>query len=379
MNSMNNGGGAKSSPSLFDIGLYLFTFLAPICFWLPWEYNMFQRLFFVFGIFALCGLGFLSEKQRECDTKYLGILILLSLLNVFIHTFSFSLTESYVVRFINFAILSQGFIYVLCGCLLYYLVVTYKKNFVLFYPILAINILNLFFVITQKVGIHLIWIKIPTICGMMGTSSQLVLFSAASIPILCHHRWNDKLKIWIPFVLIPIAIMCLVRSYTAYCALVLVTVYYCFRIKNKFRAFTILVLGIIVGFYYYSYFVYKIKIRLDLWIQTILDIIKHPFVGWGFDNSLAKNMVYCKIENALTYRHNDFLNIARDLGLPFLITIIYGIKSILSKAKVNYLWASIWIVLIACFFQTNAYFPRIATVGIILLALQECKNYDTKI
>src|SRR3990167_4261621 len=107
----------------FDNWLYLFTFLCPVFFLQPWEYNMAQRIFFVFGVFTLLIVSFFSQKKLEYNNKYLGCLMFLSLLSVFMHSYKASFSGSYIAQWANFALLSEGFIYILCGCLLYRLII----------------------------------------------------------------------------------------------------------------------------------------------------------------------------------------------------------------------------------------------------------------
>lgn len=359
--------------TLFDIGLYLFSFLSPIFFLFPWGLNMIQGIFFVFGIFALLGLAFLSPRQRECkDNRLIGLLILWSLLNVFIHTFDYWLGKSSRGGFINFCLMSEGFIYVLCGCLLYYLVLSYTKKFNIFYPILAINILNLVIVVLQSLGYRPIWSNISAPCGMLGTKSQLALFSAFSIPIIAKYRFNERGKIWFPLILIPLTCMVLSFSYTSWFAFfIAVAIYLGFVNRQRMWLWLSAMVFIIVSLTGIHKALWdKLLIRMDSLVYTCKEIITHPFVGWGFDNSLAFNMIYNARERGMVYRHNDFLNFTRDLGLVVLVLMVLFFIKFFKRTKIDYLFASVLILLIGCAFQTNAYFPRIAGIGIVLLGLK---------
>lgn len=362
----------------FDVGLYVFIFLSPIFFLKSWDLNMIQGIFFVLGIFALLGISFISKKQVEYKNKYLGFILLWSLLCLLIHSFNFSLTNGLTSSFINYCILSEGFIFILCGCILYYLVVCYKKNFNIVYPILAINILNLFFVIFQKFGINFIWSNPSGICGMMGTKSQLALFSAISVPILAHHNYYGS-RMWIPLCLIPITIMFLALSYTSVFSLFIGIALYIYvydKRRNWARLTVWLGLGILFFIIFHHEIIIKAQIRLELIEKTLLEILQKPLFGWGFDNTLTMNKIHSRLENGMCFRHNDFLNIAKDLGIPFLIFIMLGLKRILKNATKDYLWVACVILLLGCAFQTNAYFARIASIGIIILALKERQNYE---
>lgn len=353
--------------SPFDIGLFFFSLLSPTFFLLPWDLNMAQGMFFVFGIFALFGLAFLSPKQRMGGFPVIGIIVLWSLVNVFIHTFRFSLNSTYAAKFINFCLLSEGFIYILCACILFCLVVNFRKKFNIFYPLVVINILNLFFAITQSLGLKLIWSNNHTISGMMGTCSQLSVFSAMTLPVLINTNpaWG----------IIPIICMFLSKSYTGMGALFLATAIYLKITKQYIRLYTCLVIGSAFILFNFKSMWGKLIIRPEVWWITIKEIIRSPFIGLGFDNSLANNMVYSKVNVGWTFRHNDYLNIARDLGLPFMIILIIGVWKIMKKSRLNYLSVAILTLLIASFFQTSMYFSRIAGTAIILLALKYSESY----
>jgi asparagine N-glycosylation enzyme membrane subunit Stt3 len=74
------------------------------------------------------------------------------------------------------------------------------------------------------------------------------------------------------------------------------------------------------------------------------------------------------------YRHNDYLNIARDLGLPFLTIILVGIYKILRKTKIDYLFVAILVLAVSSMTWTSMYFARLAVMGIVMLAVKELEN-----
>jgi len=337
---------------------------------------MFQGLFFVFGVLALYGISLITKPVREYRNPLLGLMILWALASVFMHRTAF-LNNSYVIQYVNYSMLAEGFIYVLASCILVRLVITHSKFFDIFYPLFGINVLNLFFVITQQKGIDLIWEKVPTICGLLGTSSNLCVFSAISVPILAKKKWY--------LALIPLYIIFAVRSFTGALALIIATIIYLCLIKNKaikhsgvfmrdwvearydhFIA-TCVLIGIIFCQFNFHSLKTKLMIRLELWATAVKDI---TWIGKGFDIGLTRNMIYSKLDNGMTYIHNDYLNIARDLGIVFLVLIVLNILNVLKRAKIDYLLVAVMILIIGCFFQTSFYFSRIASVGLIILALK---------
>ena len=358
-------GGETSRPTLFDIGLYIFTFLAPIFFIIGWNLNMIRQIFFVFGIFVLLALSLICKREREYSNKYLGYIVLWSMMNVFVHSFKYSITTSFTAGFINYCIMSEGFIYVLCGVLLFYLVVSYAKNFKIVYPLLAINILNSIFVILQVNGINPIWSKIDGIPGILGMAPHMVIFSALSIPII--YKLN-KFLIAIPVSLMIIGHYGWGHSFSGVFALFVAFAIYLF-IKRYFRLFGLwVILGCAFIGLNWHFFYNKAILRFMLWGNTIKEVLSYPF-GQGFDNTLKMNMV--DIGRGMMYRHNDYLNISRDMGIPFLLFILIPIYYMFKNTKFDNLSLSILIIMLASVTWTSMYFTSIASIAIILLALKE--------
>ena len=331
---------------------------------------MVQGMFFVFGTFVLFGLSFFCDKQREFKNKYLGLFILWSLAGVFIHTFNVGLTTGMTAGFLNFCLMSEGFIYVLCACLLFWLIVSFSKNFKIAYPVLIISSLNLVFVILQKVGLHPIWLNTHSICGLMGIAPHLVIFSAIAIPILW--KLYEPLSI-IPIISLVIGSVSWNNSFTGLIALLLALEIYLVLNRRYIISWLLGIIFICYCIHFYPLMLNKLSIRMEVWIYAIKEITQHPFIGWGFDNSLNMNMV--NAGHGFMYRHNDYLNIARDLGLPFLITGIIFLKSILHTAKKDWLFLSVMIVLISACTWTSFYFARLGVIAIVLLALIERKKW----
>lgn len=328
---------------------------------------MIQGIFFVFGTFVLFGLSFLYKREVEYKNKVIGLMILWALMNVFIHTFNFSLSNGVTATFLNYCLLSEGFIYILCGLLLFHLVVSYKKNFNIVYPILSVNILNLIFSVTQRMGLHWIWTNNHSISGVMGQCSQFSLFSALSIPIL----WSFNKKL----ILIPIICLYLYHSFSSLAALMITLVIYYAINRNLKKLYMVLIGVLAFSIFYYHNIAAKLSERIPIWSVDLKEVFIRPIFGFGFDNSLRFNKIL-SLKEGWVFRHNDFLNITRDLGFPFLIMILVGLFLIFKKAKMDYLFCSILIILIVCLVETNFYFPRVAGISLVLLALKERQNLD---
>lgn len=366
MNNPVNGGGATPRHNLFDFFLYAFAVLCPIMLFSEWDINMVQRLFFVFGTFALFGITFFCKEQRSFKNIWIGLIVLWSLISVFIH--SWRLDENSVVSgFLNFSLMSEGFIYVLCGCLLYYMVARYSLGFNIAYPLIVISLVNLVFAVAQKFGVYWVWHNAiytnqSNICGILGTKSNMAVFSAVSIPVI--FGFNRPLSV------IPTINLILSNSFTALVALLIgITVFLFLRRYHRFLFIFVLVVACFTPFIKW----HKFYIRPPAWQYALNEIKRSPIFGHGFDNTIMQNKIVLNnvsFEHQHTYRHNDYLNVARDLGVPFLVFILMACAKTMLRTRMDYLWLSLVVLSIACFAQTSFYYPRIASVGIIMLALK---------
>lgn len=378
MNSSNTTrkAGQLAFPSLFDCGLYLFTFICPIMFFGTWNLWMVKQITFVFGTFALVGLSLFCKQQREYRNGYLSLIVLGSLAGVFIHASRFASVFPSIENYVTYSMMSEGFVYILCGCLLIHLTATYSKRFNISYPVLGINVLNLAFVIVQLLGINLIWNNITIPCGMMGTPYQLKIFSAISIPLLLRIRIKHILY---PFFLIPLFNLVVLvwkdNALNGFLALFLGLLLYTIVTKQRSRMWFLLAIGACGAIWKYPALYGKVVTRLRIFTYTIKEIVASPWLGNGFDLALKNNFVVdVGNKNVLSYRHNDFLNIARDLGIPYLVVVIMFIKSVLQKPIHSYLWIAVVTLVIICTFQTSMYFMPVACIGCVLLGEKEREN-----
>ena len=159
------------------------------------------------------------------------------------------------------------------------------------------------------------------------------------------------------------------NSYNAILAIWITYLIYLYHRRHKEFFFAVLGIGVILGFFNRHLVINKVWWRLDLFWRTIKEIIQSPIIGHGFDNTLSGGLIKDGY-GQLAYRQNDYLQIARDLGLPFLGAVILFIRSILKGKKMDWLWMSIMILIIFSCFQTQIYFVRTGMWAVVLLALK---------
>ena len=204
---------------------------------------------------------------------------------------------------------------------------------------------------------------------MMGFAPHLVIFSAISVPII--------FSLYKPLAVIPLANLIIGHygwnySFSGVFALFM-AIGIVLLIKRKFMwlGVTSVLLGLFI-FPNLSQFLGKATLRFEVWMISLKEIVAHPFIGNGFDNTLSANMVNSTA--GYMYRHNDYLNIARDLGLPFLAIILAGIYKILRRTKIDYFFVAILVLAVSSMTWTSMYFARLAVMGIVMLAVKELDN-----
>ena len=307
--------------NIFIILLNLYLLISIPIYWIPYRWSVLQNSYFTFGIFTLFIISnFMLKKKREFKNIWLGIFTLISLLSIFLHNYYIS---DFTKKFSSFSLMSEGFIYVLCGGLFLKLVYEY-----------------------------------------------------------CSRRLRDYPMFWI-VLLIWIIRAILEKSVTPIVSLTIFTTIYLFK-KKQYTLAYFMFLPITVGVLKFWYYMWE-KFQSRLWTNVVLikDILKNP-LGTGFDNSLNGNVIFCnmstawgKIFNALDntgrgdyiYPHNDYLNIAKNLGLPALICVIFGLITLFKNARFEPLTYLCLAILLMAGFQTTFYEPVDGIMFIPLFAI----------
>ena len=363
---------------MFDIILGLFLFLSPIIIMmgnnarlngtiLAMQFYQFKTLsftndilqlqFFEYGIILLFIIALMQKSIRDFKDKWMALFLGLCALSVTFYPKTF-----------------LSFIPIFLGILFYYLVVCYAKNIKkLLYPILLVSALNTFFAILQFFKIY--WIYNPPTSdnyiiqgrydGLMAISNHLGIYQALALPV-CY-------AIHPLFSIIPLTGLLLSKSATGILAGAIGMVYLFYPKRKKlFINFApmglIALLGIIITFTLrnYRYGIYKMGIRLGIWIDTIKEIIKRPAIGFGlgsFSNVLRWEWAY-----------NEYLEIAFCVGVLGLFFIFMFLKDRFKNIGIGlerYIASSCLIIVIICLTQPALHFARLTGTIIPLFAFLE--------
>lgn len=287
------------------LGINLFVLISPFIDWRPFIQETTQKLYFVFGIIVLSLLSLLSKPKRQLVDWRISLFALWSLVLMF--WYSKIWFNSITFRYLNFYLMSEGFIHVFMAVLFYKLVYEYVDELPAIYFALAFYLGRGFFI-----------------------QSLTPIFTVAI------------------------------------CSLIYALA------KKKYIVASLIVLWAILFFLgENAYIMHKWQARAFAWPYVIKEIIWHP-LGTGFDKGIMINMV--PGPNGWCFRHNDFLNITKDLGLPALALICIFLKDFFKKFKVGILSLICLGTLIIGFFQTTWYWPRIGCIFIPFWALWRIKS-----
>ena len=314
---------------IFNILLNLYFLISIPVYWELQRWSILQSNYFTFGILSLFILTFMLDKKRDLKNIWIGFGLLLSLISIFTHSYYIS---EFTKKFATFSLMSEGFIYLLCGSLLFKIIYEYGEKDLRKYPFL--------------------WIAL----------SALLI-----------KAFIDK-------------------SFSPICSLLVCFIIYLFKNK-KYTIGYFMSLPIFVGILkYYNELWLNLQPRLWAWLVMIKEIIKYP-LGKGFSNTINGNVIECDMfekwganwgavsatdKGLLVFPHNDYLNITMNLGAVSLLIIIGLFIWIFKGVKFDLLAFGCLAILITAFFQTTFYFPSNAILYVPLFSLLGVrKNVET--
>lgn len=259
----------QPAPSLFD---FLISLVLVINF-IPETYI--KEIFFVFYTLLLLCFSFMIKPKRDYRSIWLGLITIWSLVSVFIHSYFLS-KESITFRYKNMYLMSEGFIYILVGVLLLYMLVRYTTNIKFMYFLTPILLMPWFFEFSVE--------------------SHLTPFVALFCALLIFFIWK----------------------------------------KNKWASCLMFWSGLIYFGLNYAHILSRFRFKIPIMSDLIKQIIQHPFVGSGFNKTLSPdNMVFLDKQQLWLWRYNDFLNLGAQLGILALILCAGFAIENLRRIKIN--------------------------------------------
>lgn len=318
-----------ASPSFFDICLAFF--LIGIAYFTD-DYQ--RRLLFNLGSIGLLCITLPMRQRRDFRSLPLALFVLWSFAGIFIHSWDNQLLQGDVAAsyYLSVMILSEGFIYVLSGALLIFLIVRYAKSRIFLYSALLI----------------------------------------ASYPLMLTIFKYTRFTLPLSFAM--------------------GAVIYGFM-KRKYLISSLVVLsGVIVVALKWSMFCIKLYYRPYVWMELVRFVARHPWVGAGNVKGLHRpnlfwvdsppqwmiNLGFSSVKQGWLLKHNDYLNVAVYMGiLAMIFMIIFTFVSI-RKIKHHPLCVIFLGVVIGSFFQCNMFWVYKASLLITAGALALSVGYEPR-
>ncbi len=290
-------------PSLFD--LLIIGILG-----IPFIHDPFHRGSYLifYTLFLLC-ISFVFRPKNNYKSIPLTILLITSLILIFFHRLYRVVEHSIMNAYFNVAIMSEGFIYVLAGCVLFIMVVRYSTNF---------NFILLCALIAS----------IPCIHFMLSVGSPVSLALSFIISLAVYLALNKKYRFIGDIVLI----------------------------------------AVLTTMLNWQFIVSKATCRPDIWKACIKEIIEHPFIGRGFNYTIMPDGLFEVGQWKWVYRHNDYLYIWSALGIVAFISVVWWTIDCLRRiGKTIYLIPFLMLVLL-CNFKETMLIPERAAIVIVICA-----------
>ena len=307
-----------TNPSLTFFDIVVVVGISPISYF----NQQYRGVYFTFFSIFLIILSQCCKQFRTVKSPWITLLLLWSFISVFIHSWGIT-TGSVVYKWVNFCLMSEGFIYIFFGVLLFKTIAEYGRNLRLLYIILPIALY-------------------PTIKFMLqgGQVSIIMAFMVATVIYLIMTKRTK-------YVLIPIGLFILSGFFGQFGG-------------NKLNL--------------YQWMSMKFAARPYVWIELSRQVLEHPFVGSGFNKSLSPdNMVWVREIGHVVYgwlwRQNDYLSITAFLGLPIIFPIVMVLKGLFNRFRRFSFVLPFLAFCICSFFQITMFQPEKALPIIAMTAL----------
>jgi hypothetical protein len=304
-------------PSLFDIllmGIFYIVFI-------PDYFH--KGVFFILYTIMLWIFSSIQKPLRSYNSIPLTLFVLWALISVFPHN-SMDLVhrpKSVINYYFNVSMMCEGFAFILAGYMLVKIIAEHSKNLRVAFLIIPILFL-------QKIYENYICLKQDSHGG------RITIVAAIAVSVIIYLFIHRK------YILASIGV--------GICSI-----------------------GSVIG---WAFLVQKFECRPYVWGQMILDMVKHPLFGTGFNNTLMPdNMTYVNnilnTEYGWLYRHNDFLSIGAYLGVPALIFIGLWVITLIKRTINSVYVIPILAIVLTCFFQMTVFDPDKAVICLVLTGI----------
>ncbi len=290
-------------PSIFDLAIIGILGI-------PFISNPFIKgSYFVFYSFFLLCVSLSLRPNVQYRSIPLTILLVTSLGMIFVHR-PYSIVPSPIMNmYFNVAIMSEGFIYILMGCVLFFTVVRYSVNYRL---ILLASLISF----------------IPSVHFMLKVGSPVSLGLSLIM----------ALSIWL-------------------------------LLNKKYRILgDISIVAILTAILNWNFIVAKGTCRPEIWLACLKNIKQHPFIGYGFNDTVMPDGLFRVGSWNWVYRHNNYLYIWEALGVVAFIAVLWWTVDCARRiGKTVYLIPFLFLVFL-CNLKETMLLPERAVVVIVIAA-----------
>ena len=301
------GGLFRPPPSLFDFCIVGILFVN------TFKEDYKKKIFFVFYTIFLFCITFIMKQKRDYKSIPLALFVLAGFIGIFTHSFLIYKT-SITFQYLNFYLLSEGFLYILFGATFLMTAIRYSKNLKFLFLLLPI----VFYPYLQN---------IPSLKSIIQSTRFTIVF-AGLISFSIYYLIKKRYKTIIPIL----------------AGMVILILKYWDRLRINFSC------------------------RPDLWNALMDRIIERPFIGYGFNRTLLPdNMTFHSYQGWL-YNHNDYLALGSFLGIFIVIFLIVFILITIKKIGITPYFPLFLILIIVPFFQMTM-FNIDKAVGYLLMTV----------
>lgn len=274
--------------------------------------NPILSMYFVFGTMVLYSISLFMPPLRKLKNPWMGAFLLWSLAMLFLHNFVIR-PDSITSRYMNFYLMSEGFLYVLTTVLLFKTLYEHCQKSAYLYAGL--------------------WMATGVFLAQSALRPSFSFWTSASVVTFIYLLLRKK------YVVI-------------FCALIVIAT---------------------MAFNLWPDISNKLRTRPYSMAYVLTEIKQSPITGHGFDTSLLSNFYLGHY--GWTYRNNDYLNIARDLGVPALVLIAGFLWTFFRRVKrFDLLAACCAVFLLTAAYQTTFYHFKNMFVFAPLMAVLAVRN-----
>jgi len=277
---------------------------------LPFMSNPFHRGSYLifYSIFIFC-ISLAFRPKNNYRSIPVVVLLITSLVLIFFHR-PYKIVEGCIINaYFNVAIMSEGFIYILAGAMLFIAIVRYSTN------------------------------------------TKLILFAAGLVSI------------------IPIKYMLSVGSPVSLGFSLFISIMtYLFFNKKYHICKDVVGVSLIALFLNWSFVIHKGICRPQIWLAALKEIKKHPFLGIGFNQSVMPDGLFYVQGWNWVYVHNIFLTVWTSLGIVGLIAALWFVIDCLRHIKNTIYLIPFLFIILLCSFKETMLLPERAVICIIVMA-----------